>query len=275
MTPDLQKRLACREASSMEELVMLLKLRHSAAFDLDDGCEETGDDSGFHLDAYDLKAWHLGLFMETEEWSKPIGYLRVVENGGITDWRVRQLAAQQDDAVAVAGDDPAPLPILDDWPDLPALRRSYDRHAGLDGRVVEATWLKLAPGCRSLGLDVFLIESAIAAFFFALCVDAAFMTTSAMQQDRFERIGFAVAEGTRAARIGSPGRWVVCLVATPDRVKPLLHPSILKQSCHFRAAEHITMDLKQWIASAPATRDYMSPEQTEMTGRDIDTRTDV
>ena len=43
----------------------------------------------------------------------------------------------------------------------------------------------------------------------------------------------------------------------------------------FLAAEQITMDLKQWVASARATRGYMSPEQTEMTGQDIDTRTDV
>ncbi len=135
--------------------------------------------------------------------------------------------------------------------------------------------MSLASGCRSLGLDVFLIESAIAAFFFALCIDAAFMTTSVMQQDRFERIGFAVAEGTQAAQIGSQDRRVVCLLATPDRVKPLVHPSILEQSRQFRAAEQITMDLKQWIASAPATRSYMSPERTEMPGQDIDTRTDV
>ena len=217
----------------MEELETLLKLR----------------DPDFRLDSYDLKSWHLGLFLETGARSELIGYLRVVENRGIADWRMRQLAVQHPDTVVDTAGDTAPLPILNDWPDLPSLQRLYDRQVGLDGRIVEATRLTLAPGSDDLGLDVFLVESAIAAFFFALCVDAAFMTTSVMQQERFENLGFAVAEGTREVRIGSQGHWVVCLVATPERVKPLLHPCILEQAHLYRSRERITMDLEEWIAA--------------------------
>ena len=224
----------------MEELVTLLKLRRGASLD---------DDPGFLLDPYDLKSWHLGLHLETEAWSEPIGYLRVVENRGISDWRMREIAVQHPEAFADTDDDPAPLPILNDWPDPPALQRFYERRAGLDGRIIEATRLTLAPGCDELGLDMFLIESAVAAFFFALCVDAAFMTTSVMDQERFEKLGFAVAEGTREVRIGSNGNWVVCMVATPDRVKPLLHPCILEQAHQYRSAERITMDLGEWMSS--------------------------
>ncbi len=230
MTPELKKTLVCREASSLEELSTLLQLR----------------DPALRLDRYDLTSWHLGLFLEIEALSEPIGYLRVVENRGIADWRMRELANQHPGAFAETG--AAPLPILNDWPDLSALQDLYERQAGLDGRVVEVTDLTLATGVNKLGLDVFLIECAVAAFFFALCVDAAFMATPVMQQQRFAKFGFAVAEGTREVRIGSQGDWFVCLVSTPDSVKSLLHTRILEQAHQYRSEERITMDLGEWIA---------------------------
>ena len=232
MSSERQETLVFREASSLAELATLLKLR----------------DPAFRLDLYDLKSWHLGLFIETELRSEPIGYLRVVENRGITDWRMRELASQHPDAFAETIDDPAPLPLLNDWPDPAALRR-YDRQAGLDVRIVETTHRTLASGFDDLGLDVFLIESAVAAFFFTLCVEVALMKISVMQQERFEKLGFAVAEGTREVRIGSHGDWFVCLVATPDSVKPLLHSSILEQAHQYGSKERITMDLAEWMAA--------------------------
>ncbi len=146
-------------------------------------------------------------------------------------------------------DDPASLPILNDWPDPDSLNRFYDRQAGIDRRVVEATCLTLVPGYDELGFDLFLIESAVAMFFFALCVDTAFMATPVMSQERYEPFGFEIAEGTREVRKGSRGDWEVCLVATPDRVKPLLHPRILDQAHLYRAEERIAMDLREWIGA--------------------------
>ena len=152
MTSQGEEKLVCREASSMEELATLLRLR----------------DPGFRFDSYDLKSWHLGLFLQKGSRSEPIGYLRAVENHGISDWRMRQLAVQHPDALADPPDDPAPLPILNDWPDPTPLRDFYDDQAGIHRRVVEVTWLTLVPGYDEQGFDLFLVESAIAMFFFAM-----------------------------------------------------------------------------------------------------------
>ena len=131
MLPPIQRNYyVFREARNVYELKSLLELRYRGY--LQSRCSSLikKNPSGLDLDSYDLRSRHMGFFQLQGKESKPLGYMRLVEDE-LTDTAplIWQLALSHPELwERLENDPPTPLPLMANCPKRKELLDFFHHH---------------------------------------------------------------------------------------------------------------------------------------------------
>lgn len=168
---------AFREARTVSELEALFYLRYQGYLNSSCATLVYQNEYGLEFDSYDWYAWHLGLFQEGQYGSKPIGYMRLVQDSSTPMAAlVSKLAAR------FPGLPPppppsvyAPLPMISNSPKKEWLLGLYRSKKAQGHCIVEGSRFVFSSDVRAAGYARFVFESTLASTFYRYGYDYAML----------------------------------------------------------------------------------------------------
>lgn len=219
----LKKYYVFREADKREELEALLNLRFRGY--LQSRCASLLDEDiqELDLDAYDLRAIHLGLFEYGGRKPKPVGYLRIILDR-ISDKApvIRKIAAKHPGLTAkLEQKTKAVFPLMAQCDENGGISQFYQKARAQGKTVAELSRFVFDPAIRSMGFTRFFTESAIIASLFTYGVDYNILACTVRHSSYYQRFGFkAVEEGVCYAYGQFDASVLMCSAAAiPEKLK--------------------------------------------------------
>lgn len=187
-----------RAPKSIDEMKKLLQLRCKIYKDcrLVDFVDD--NQSGYDLDAYDARAYQMGLFMHSDDGCKLIGTHREIIDGvgPHAEW-IEQIESELNIHLPNGIDfSDKPFPAFSyDSSAVDVLEQFYSKAKDEHKTVGEASRYALDPSIRSLSLAKFLVEAIIAVFVIAKSIKYGIMWVHLSHAPFYERYGFKKIDG--------------------------------------------------------------------------------
>ena len=220
-----------REPRNAAELLALLQIRYQVYRESRLVLFTNENSDRVEIDPYDRLSAHYGLFVTEKGLEFPVGNIRVVgSRTSPQQGMLEQLGDRYSPIAAALDRNPeAPLPILSYEDPTGAVHQEIGTMLAEGERLVEPGRLALLPQHRMLSVSKFIVESAIALYFFGpLLVDRAFVYCVPDHRPFYRRYGFQLIPGSCETFCSKAGRLFAPLVATPQDVP---------QSCRSRLQE--------------------------------------
>ena len=243
MLPPIQKNYyVFREARNVLELKSLLELRYRGY--LQSRCSSLikQNPSGLDLDAYDLRSRHMGFFQLQGKESKPLGYMRFVEDDlTATAPLIWQLAlAYPDLCERLEKDPPTPYPLMENCPKTDELMKFYQQVKAKGERIAEGSRFVFDKDVRSRGFPKFMLESSLAVGLFGLGYKHALLACNPRHGSFYSKFCFKPYEGLEKFEYdGLPGCVMINTkneISVPIKEKFLKMAAIYQHTgmlCHF------------------------------------------
>lgn len=183
-----------REATSKDELLALLRLRYDTYRNSRLAGFVPENAQGLDLDKYDPWARHFGLYLRNE----PVGYIRVVQEERGPAWgTICDIACTEAARPDLDGTKPnVPFPLMNYFPDKEAVSNCYKTEYKNGNKGCEAGRLIVRMDQRTPGLSRFLIESALATYFFSWNFQYALISCALQHGEFYRRYGFTEIESS-------------------------------------------------------------------------------
>lgn len=198
MLPPIQRNYyVFREARNVLELKSLLELRYRGY--LQSRCSRLikQNPSGLDIDSYDLRSRHMGFFQLQGNESKPLGYMRLVEDE-LTDTApmIWQLALRHPElAERLEHKPPTPLPLMENCPKTDELMQFFHHLKDKGEKLVEGSRFVFDKDVRSRGFPKFVLESAVAITLYSLGYKHALLACIPRHARFYEKFGFKTYTG--------------------------------------------------------------------------------
>lgn len=210
-----------REPRNAAELLALLQIRYQVYRESRLVLFTNENSDRVEIDPYDRLSAHYGLFVTEKGLEFPVGNIRVVgSRTSPQQGMLEQLGDRYSPIAAALDRNPeAPLPILSYEDPTGAVHQEIGTMLTEGEKLVEPGRLALLPQYRTLSVSKFIVESAIALYFFGpRLVDRAFVYCVSDHRPFYRRYGFQLLPGSCESHSSKAGRLLAPLVATPEDV---------------------------------------------------------
>ena len=186
-----------REARNVHELKSLLELRYRGYHQSRCTALIDQNNCGLDIDAYDLRARHMGFFQLKGKESIPLGYMRLIEDEMTsTAPLIWQIAAGNSDLLDKLDQElEAPFPFMTICEEDAALQTFYTESKATNKKMVEGSRFVFDRSVRSRGFPKFVLESAVAVTLFSQQFDYAMLGCLPRHGTFYSRFGFQPFEG--------------------------------------------------------------------------------
>jgi len=222
-----------RAPDSREELRQLLQLRYAIYRESSLRNVTSKNDSEIDVDQYDLRSSHFGLYQLDDFGSKPVGYIRIVQDA---DDMVQNTA----DVLAIANDCPEtlervfaprrePFPLMTYFPDAGMVKVFYAVRHARGERYIEPGRLSLDPSVRSIGIVTFMTMCTFA-LGVVQGVDGAILSCDSKHVPFYRRFGFERLDNTGDVFAAKIGFTISVLIGSPKHLTDRFHDAVLKKA---------------------------------------------